>query len=148
MIMFKTEMKEMPKSCVVCDFSDFYDYNNPFCKMRNMYTPRPQHCPLIEFITEEPKPIKTITQHERDLLFILQKIYPKYEYITLYEDTDLIDMAYIPDYPLRDYKKEIWEIMNLFDRQKLPTLLKELNQYKSKEMLFSVEALLSRPIKD
>lgn len=148
MIMFKTEMKEMPKRCNSCTQIDACKTSKP-CNISFFLCPRTDDCPLIEFITDEPKPTPAITQHEHDLLSILQKLYPNLINIGITKNDDSIYLCkriIVPTFQ-RDFNYIARTTFDLFDKHKLPTLTSEFTE-ETFEKQYSINKLLSRPIKN
>ena len=148
MIIFKTRIEEMPKTCNVCGCRYLCHY---YMKSLSEITCRPTNCPLLEI--PDPKPEPTLTQHEHDLIQIIKNVYPDVTHMGITKDNDgiyiLIDVEV--EMPLRVggvrrylYKEKL-EI-NLFNKHKLPTLLSEFTSETS-EKQYSINNLLSRPIR-
>ena len=152
MIVFKTEMENMPPVCNFCNVKygcKHVHQLNLDMSLEKMY--RPHNCPLIKI--PDPKPEPTLTQHEHDLIEIIKKVYPDVTHMGITKDNDgiyiLTDVEV--EMPLRVggvrrylYKEKI-EI-NLFNKHKLPTLLSEFTNETS-EKQYSINNLLSRPIR-
>lgn len=152
MIVFKTEMKNMPPACNFCNVKygcKHVHQLNFDMSLEKIY--RPHNCPLLK--TPDPKPEPTLTQHEHDLIQIIKKVYPDATHMGITKDNDgiyiLTDVEV--EMPLRVggvrrylYKEKL--IINLFDKHKLPTLLSEFTNEISKKQ-YSINNLLSRPIR-
>ena len=152
MIVFKTEMENMPPACNFCNVK----YGCKHVRQLNLDMSleafyRPHNCPLIK--TPDPKPEPTLTQHEHDLIQIIKKVYPDVTHmgITKHDDSIYILTDVEIEMPLRVggvrhylYKEKL--IINLFDKYKLPTLLSEFTNEIS-EKQYSINNLLSRPIR-
>ena len=152
MIVFKTEMENMPPACNFCSVK----YRCKYVRQLNLDMSleafyRPHNCPLIK--TPDPKSEPTLTQHEHDLIQIIKKVHPNVTHMGITKDNDgiyiLIDVEV--EMPLRVggvrrylYKEKL-EI-NLFNKHKLPTLLSEFTSETS-EKQYSINNLLSRPIR-
>ena len=152
MIVFKTEIKEMPISCNYCSFRHI-------CKPELNLSPRDtkqiipflEYCPLIKI--PDPKPEPTLTQHEHDLIQIIKKVHPDITHmgITKHDDSIYILTDVKTEKPLLVggvrrylYKEKI--IINLFDKYKFPTLLSEFTNETS-EKQYNINSLLSRSIR-
>lgn len=154
MIVFKTEMNEMPISCNYCVVRHI-------CKPELNLSPRDtkqivtflEHCPLLEI--PDPKPEPTLTQHEHDLIQIIKKVYPEAESIGITNTDDEIYLILNKQITVQygyaskqqsnvKYKEKIY--VDLFDKHKLPTLLSEFTNETS-EKQYSINRLLSRPIR-
>ena len=150
MIVFKTEMKNMPPACNFCNVKygckHVYQLN---LDMLEGATCRPNLCPLLEI--PDPKPEPTLTQHEHDLIQIIKKVYPDMDCIVItdndcfinftseYVRLELIKTPYI-------YISVKSPVMELFDKTKLPTLISEFeNRYHFK--IYNINNLLSRQIR-
>lgn len=146
MIMFKTEMKEKPRWCNACTQKEICKITEP-CNLNVFLCKRPFNCPLIEAEDTQPKPKATITQHEHDLLSILSKVYLGYKYLVIFKNMNLLHVSEV----INDFDSlgsgEYLEI-NLFRKEKLPTLLCEFTDKNFKALAFDIEEVLSRPIKD
>ena len=89
MIVFKTEMKNMPPACNYCNFRHI-------CKPELNLNPRDtkqivpmlEYCPLIEI--PDPKPEPTLTQHEHDLIQIIKKVYPDMDCIVITDNATFV----------------------------------------------------------
>ena len=150
MIVFKTEMKNMPPACNYCNFRHI-------CKPELNLNPRDtkqivpmlEYCPLIEI--PDPKPEPTLTQHEHDLIQIIKKVYPDMDCIVITDNDCFINFT--SEYVRLELIKTPYiyigvksPVMELFDKTKLPTLISEFeNRYHFK--IYNINNLLSRPIR-
>jgi DNA-directed RNA polymerase subunit RPC12/RpoP len=151
MIVFKTEMENMPIYCNYCSFRHI-------CKPELNLNPRDtkqiipflEYCPLLKI--PDPKPEPTLTQHEHDLIQIIKKVYPDAESIVIYDKYDVFYFVTNPQtakwHYIEDNKWGYCAVgtVDLFDKYKLPTLLLELTEnIKAKQ--YNINDLLSRPIR-
>ena len=152
MIIFKTEMNEMPISCNYCVVRHI-------CKPELNLSPRDtkqivtflEHCPLLEI--PDPKPEPTLTQHEHDLIEIIKKVYPDKDCIVIINNDYLIRFV---SNSVMTQLEQIYSsnptvsfhspFMELFDKTKLPTLLSEFENNR-KWKVYNINDLLSRPIR-
>ena len=150
MIVFKTEMENMPPACNFCNVKygcKHVHQLNLDMSLEEIY--RPHNCPLIK--TPDPKPEPTLTQHEHDLIQIIKKVYPDMDCIVITNNDDFIQFT--SDSVRLELIKEPYihitvksPVMELFDKTKLPTLISELgSKYNFK--IYSINNLLSRPIR-
>lgn len=152
MIVFKTEMKNMPPTCNYCNFRHI-------CKPELNLSPRDtkqivpflEYCPLVEI--PDPKPEPTLTQHEHDLIQIIKKVYPEAVSIGIARNENIINVVLdrtlttlSTDLFKREYKCMQTIPLELFDKYKLPTLLSEFTQ-QTYAIQYPIEKLLSMPIK-
>ena len=150
MIVFKTEIKEMPISCNYCSFRHICkpELNlNP--RDKKQIVPFLEYCPLIEI--SDPKPEPTLTQHKHDLVEIIKKVYPDMDCIVITDNDCFINFT--SEYVRLELIKTPYiyigvksPVMELFDKTKLPTLISEFeNRYHFK--IYNINDLLSRPIR-
>ena len=151
MIVFKTEMREMPISCNYCVVRHI-------CKPELNLSPRDtkqivpflKDCPLLEI--PDPKPEPTLTQHEHDLIEIIKKVHPNASdiYIKTFDEKVylLLDMVLNITYQKGKTQWDYSEVreLDLFNKFKLPTLLYEFDT-NTIEKQYNINDLLSRPIK-
>lgn len=150
MIVFKTEMKNMPPACNFCSVKYGCKYVrqlNLDMSLEKIY--RPSHCPLIKI--PDPKPEPTLTQHEHDLIQIIKKVYPDMDCIVITDNDCFINFT--SEYVRLELIKTPYiyigvksPVMELFDKTKLPTLMSEFeNRYHFK--IYNINDLLSLPIR-
>ena len=153
MIVFKTEMNEMPISCNYCIIRHICkpELNLSPCDTKQI-VPFLEHCPLLEI--PDPKPESTLTQHEHDLIEIIKKVYPEAVSIGIAKKEDIINVVLdrtlttvSGDLFKRGYKCMQTIPLELFDKYKLPTLLSEFTQ-QTYAIQYPIDKLLSMPIKD
>ena len=152
MIVFKTEMKNMPPACNFCSVKYGCKYVrqlNLDMSLEKFY--RPHNCPLLK--NPDPKPEPTLTQHEHDLIQIIKKVYPDAVNIGIARNENIINVVLdrtlttlSTDLFKREYKCMQTIPLELFDKYKLPTLLSEFTQ-QTYAIQYPIEKLLSMPIK-
>lgn len=151
MIVFKTEMKEMPTLCRQCN--QVHNCMWWLGKKINLDTPRLPDCPLIEIPDPKPeheielKPIITITQHEHDLISIIKKAYPEYKYLLINKMFVNLFLAKNSNIDIGDKTRIYYDCqMELFNTDKLPNLCKFTDE-KTICIEYNIDQLLSLPIR-
>ena len=147
MIVFKTEMENMPPACNFCNVK----YGCKHVRQLNLDMSleafyRPHNCPLIK--TPDPKPEPTLTQHEHDLVQIIKKVYPEYKYLIINKMFVNLFLAKNSNTDINDRTRIYYDCqMELFNTDKLPSLctFTDNNAFCCE---YNIDQILGRKIKD
>ena len=147
MIVFKTEMENMPPACNYCNFRHICKPElNPNPRDTTQIVPFLEYCPLIEI--PDPKPEPTLTQHEHDLIQIIKKVYPEYKYLIINKMFVNLFLAKNSNIDINDRTRIYYDCqMELFNTDKLPSLctFTDNNAFCYE---YNIDQILERKIKD